>query len=395
MSHPLISRNADLRRLRDEGYEVSILNAHLLVGHVPYVGNDKQVRFGTLVSDLTLAGDETRTPENHVAYFVGAQPCDADGRPLSKLTLDGQPPYPISGDVTATWWFSSKPIAPARYVDYYQKMTTYVAALSGHAEVLDPAATARTFRVVDSTEDDVFNYHDTASSRAGLAVIGQTLRVGPVAVVGLGGTGAYLLDFLAKNPAEEIHLFDPDSFLQHNAFRSPGAATIAQLQAQPTKVDYLAGVYGAMRRSIVPHPIEITTDNLQLLDGMQFVFLAIDHGPAKAPIIDHLEQRGIPFVDAGMGLYATESRIGGIVRSTLSTDRPGSRAAARGRISTGDARPGEYNTNIQIAELNALNAALAIIHYKKHLGFYDDADGDHSAAYVIDTNSIVNEDGSE
>lgn len=395
MSHPLISHNADLRRLRDEGYEVSILNAHLIVGHVPYVGSDKQVRFGTLVSDLTLAGDETKTPENHVAYFVGDQPCDAEGRPLSKLTLDGQPPYPISDGVTATWWFSSKPIAPARYEDYHQKMTTYVAALSGHAEVLDPAATARTFRVVDSTEDDVFNYYDTASSRAGLAVIGQILRVGPVAVVGLGGTGAYLLDFLAKTPAEEIHLFDPDSFLQHNAFRSPGAATIAQLQAQPTKVDYLAGAYAAMRRSIVPHPIEITADNLQLLEGMQFVFLAIDHGPAKAPIIEYLEQRGIPFVDAGMGLYATESRIGGIVRSTLSTDRPASRAAARARISTGDAGPGEYNTNVQIAELNALNAALAVIHYKKHLGFYDDADGTQSAAYVIDTNTIVNEDGLE
>jgi len=393
MSHPLISRNADLRRLRDEGYEVSILNGHLVVGHVPYVDSDKQVRFGMLVSDLTLAGDDTTTPGNHVAYFVGDQPCDGDGRPLSKLILDGQSPYPVGAGVIATWWFSSKPISPARYEDYHEKMTTYVAALSGHAEVLDPTATARTFRVVDAAEDDVFAYHDTASSRAGIAAISQALRTGPVAVIGLGGTGAYLLDFLAKTPAAEIHLFDPDTFLQHNAFRSPGAATIEQLQAQPAKVDYLATAYAAMRRNIIPHPVEVTADNLELLDGMQFVFVAIDSGPAKAPIIDQLERRGIPFVDVGMGLYATESRIGGIVRSTLSTDRSGSRTAARDRISTSDAGPGEYNTNIQIAELNALNAALAIIQYKKHLGFYDDADDTHFAGYVIDVNSIVNEDG--
>lgn len=393
MSHPLISRNADLRRLRDEGYEVSILNAHLMVGHVPYVGADKKVRFGTLVSDLTLAGDDTTTPENHVAYFVGDQPCDAEGRPLNKLILDGQPAYPVGADVTASWWFSSKPIPPARYEDYHEKMTTYVAALSGHAEVLDPAVTARTFQVVDAAEDDVFSYHETASSRAGIATISQALRVGPVAVIGLGGSGAYLLDFLAKTPAAEIHLFDADTFLQHNAFRSPGAATVAQLQAQPTKVDYFAALYSAMRRGIIPHPVEITSANLRLLDGMQFVFLAIDNGPAKAPIIDHLAQRGIPFVDVGMGLYSTESAIGGIVRSTLSTNRPGSRAAARARISTNDAGPGEYNTNIQIAELNALNASLAIIQYKKHLGFYDDADDNHFAGYVIDANTIVNEDG--
>jgi hypothetical protein len=393
MSHPLISRSDDLRRLRDEGYEVSILSGHLLVEHVPYVGVDKKVRFGTLVSDLTLAGDQTTTPANHVAYFVGDQPCDSTGRPLTKLILDGQSPYPVGSGVTATWWFSSKPIAPARYEDYHQKMTTYVAALSGHAEGLDPTATARTFRVVDAAEDDVFVYHDTASSRAGIGAISQALRTGPVAVIGLGGTGAYLLDFLAKTPAAEIHLFDPDTFLQHNAFRSPGAATIEQLQSQPTKVDYLASAYAAMRRTIIPHSIAVTADNLELLDGMQFVFIAIDNGPAKAPIIDHLERRGIPFVDVGMGLYSTESRIGGIVRSTLSTDRPGSRAAARGRISTNDAGPGEYNTNIQIAELNALNAALAIVQYKKHLGFYDDADDSHFAGYVIDANSIVNEDG--
>ena len=392
MSHPLISRNADLRRLRDEGYEVSILNAHLLIGHVPYVGIDRQVRFGTLVSDLTLAGDDTTVPENHVAYFVGEEPCDADGRPLRKLILEGQPPYPVGGGVTASWWFSSKPIPPARYEDYYEKMVTYVAALSGHAEALEPTATARTFQVVGAADDDVFTYHDTASSRAGVAAISQTLRTGPVAIIGLGGTGAYILDFLAKTPAAQIHLFDADTFLQHNAFRSPGAASREQLQAQSTKVDYFSTAYGAMRRNIIPHPVEVTGDNLTLLDGMRFVFLAIDNGPAKAPIMDHLEQSGIPFVDVGMGLYATESGIGGILRSTLSTDRAGSRAAARGRISTSDAGPGEYNTNIQIAELNALNAVLAVIQYKKRLGFYADADDAHFAGYVIDANTIVNED---
>jgi hypothetical protein len=31
------------------------------------------------------------------------------------------------------------------------------------------------------------------------------------------------LDFVAKTPVEEIHLFDSDVFLQHNAFRAPGA----------------------------------------------------------------------------------------------------------------------------------------------------------------------------
>ena len=50
-----------------------------------------------------------------------------------------------------------------------------------------------------------------------------------VAIIGLGGTGSYILDMLAKTPVSEIHLFDGDDFLTHNAFRSPGAASLDDL----------------------------------------------------------------------------------------------------------------------------------------------------------------------
>lgn len=41
-----------------------------------------------------------------------------------------------------------------------------------------------------------------------------------VAIVGVGGTGSYILDMVAKTWVREIHLFDSDRFLQYNAFRS-------------------------------------------------------------------------------------------------------------------------------------------------------------------------------
>jgi len=65
------------------------------------------------------------------------------------------------------------------------------------------------------------------------------LAVPQVAIVGVGGTGSYILDFLAKTRVREIHLFDGDYFFSHNAFRTPGAATIAELRARPLKVDHL------------------------------------------------------------------------------------------------------------------------------------------------------------
>ena len=56
MSQQLISRSSDLRKLRDEGYDVEIRSGYLLIKDVPYVNAKKEVKFGILVSELTLAG---------------------------------------------------------------------------------------------------------------------------------------------------------------------------------------------------------------------------------------------------------------------------------------------------------------------------------------------------
>ena len=81
----LISRSPDLKRLRDEGYDISVENTYLLVNHVPYVNSQRNVAYGTLVSTLDLAGDRTTRPRNHVALWAGAFPCDSNGVQLSTL----------------------------------------------------------------------------------------------------------------------------------------------------------------------------------------------------------------------------------------------------------------------------------------------------------------------
>ncbi len=72
-----------------------------------------------------------------------------------------------------------------------------------------------------------------------------------VAIVGLGGTGGYLLDYLAKMPVDEIHLFDGDVFSQHNAFRAPGTASKEELDKSPSKVSYFYNQYSKMHKHII------------------------------------------------------------------------------------------------------------------------------------------------
>src|SRR5689334_14153746 len=124
MSRKLINLNQDLRRLRDEGYFIEIVGGFLVMREVPYVTAQRQVRRGLLISSLTMAGDLTRTPDTHVAYFDGEYPCRADGSPIHQISHQSGN-LPLGNGMVAKHSFSSKP--SSGYTDYYHKMTTYAA----------------------------------------------------------------------------------------------------------------------------------------------------------------------------------------------------------------------------------------------------------------------------
>lgn len=184
-------------------------------------------------------------------------------------------------------------------------------------------------------------------------------------------------------------MFDSDFFLQHNAFRTPGAATLEELQSRVKKVDYLATRYKAMRKNIFAHGENINEANLSLLDEMGFVFICIDNGSAKQLIIEKLEADNTPFVDTGMGINLVDDKLHGIVRVTTSTHNKRDHFKKR-VILSGHVDNDIYSKNIQIAELNALNASLAVIKWKKLFGFYLDLENEHSCNYTLDGNNISN-----
>ena len=391
MSQSLINRSPDLRALADDGYDIDIVSGHLVVRNVPYVNAKRQVKLGVLVSTLNLAGDVTSRPNTHVAMFAGDYPCDRNGHELTKIK-HGSKRKTISDRLVVDHSFSSKPVDG--YNNYHEKMTTYVAIISCQAEAIDPNASARTRRVIESHDTGtVFNYLDTATSRVGITAVSDKLKLDKIAIVGLGGTGSYILDMVVKTPVREIHIFDGDEFLQHNAFRSPGAPSVEQLRAVPSKVRHHAGRYAPMRNGIVEHEVWVDASNAEALEGMDFVFICVDRGDARRPIIEKLEELDTPFIDVGMGINLVDEQLLGVVRVTASTPEYRDPLRGEGRVSlSGADADGVYSQNIQIAELNALNAALAVIKWKKLLGFYCDLENEHFSAYTLDGNCIVNED---
>ena len=83
-----------------------------------------------------------------------------------------------------------------------------------------------------------------------------------------------------------------------------------------------------------------------------------------------------------------DNSLFGTCRATLSTPEKSDhfdRRAPQGADAGGDI----YRTNIQVADMNALNAALAVIKWKQHCGFYQDLAKAHHTTYSINAHSLT------
>lgn len=394
MSRRPIDRSPPLKRLRDDGHDVDVVTGYLVVRDVPYLDDKRQVRRGVLFAPLEVVNDIAKPPEDHQVKWYGDHPCNEDGSKIMGLGDSWLNPAVKIDGMDVQWNFSCKPKPADRYNDFHHKMTHYVSKISGPAQVIDPDATALTFKPYAPDEDDsVFLYEDTASSRADIVAISMKLKPLKVGIVGLGGTGSYVLDYLAKTHIREIHLFDGDEFVQHNAFRAPGAPSGEELEECLPKVEFHARTYSKMRRGIIPHAVKMTPENLNLLDGLDFVFLCME-GTGKRPIVEKLEAMKIPFVDVGMGLTVHGESLRGQLRTTTSTPGKRNHVYEKNRIAFMTAEEvNEYDKNIQVVELNAVNAGLAVIKFKKLFGFYDDDNHEHFSVFVVAASETINEDG--
>lgn len=388
MSHKLIGHNQDLKKLRDEGYEIEIKNNHLLIHNIPYVNSQKEILFGILVCPLdSLSGDKTERPNEHKMYFKGEYPCDYNGENIKCIQNESERKNLAEG-IEIDHCFSNKP--EGGYNDYYEKVVTYTTIIESHAQAINRSVTAKNFNVVESDEsEDIFKYIDTNSSRADIQAISEKLKNLKIAIVGLGGTGSYVLDFVAKTPVKEIHLFDGDDFLSHNAFRCPGSASLEELRQKPKKVKYLAELYSKMRNNIVPHVFNIFAPTLDNLLDFDFVFVCIDQGGSKKDIVQKLTENKKTFIDVGVGINEVDMSLIGSVRTTAVDETKNDHVEKRISFSNGGNK--DYEKNIQIAEINALNAVFAVIKWKKMFGFYHDQCKEYHSIYDIGTNNIYND----
>ena len=302
MSFDPWSRSADLERLVAAGYELELTgDAYLLVHNVPYLDEQLAVQRGLVVTKLQLNGDVTVNPvDDHVAFFSGSTPYRSNGEQLTPLANAN---LALADGRVAEFSMSLKCATANLYPDYFAKVEYHVQNIETDAQEVDRTATARTFGpCIINSDEWPFEYADTASGRAGIGATNGKLAGQRIAIVGLGGTGSYILDLVAKCPVAEIHLYDGDCFSSHNAFRAPGAASLDEVRSGRPKAERYAEIYSRMKRKIVHHSHHIDESNVSELGNVDFIFLAMEGGATKLAIVGALERMGKPFVNASMGV---------------------------------------------------------------------------------------------
>ena len=370
MFQKLVSRNDDLRCLVEKGYAVAFDTNHLVVRDIPYLDSESKLQVGVIVAKLEFIDQERVAQTDHQVFFAGSAPYGLDRKPI--LNLGGEPTMltlsEACKDVVVERSFSNKPKSTGKFADFFEKIASYVAIISGPAIELH-GANPYTFRVVeDVTSDSVFKFHDTLTSRAKITDLAAKFKNDVIAVIGLGGTGAYILDFVVKTPVREIRAFDLDLFCVHNAFRSPGR--IEQTEFGRSKAEVYRRRYDNFRTGLSATPSFIDATCSDDLDGVTFAFVCVDKGPSRAGIFDLLVSKSIPFIDVGMGLNRTKGALNGMIRTPYYSAEHGQAVRVKGLAPLVDSPDDLYRTNIQISELNALNACLAVVRFKQLRGFY-------------------------
>jgi hypothetical protein len=372
----LVSHNEDIRRLVEKGYAISFDGPHLIVHDIPYLDAAGKPYKAEFVAKLVFTDEVHVVQDDHQIYFSGGIPHNIDGTPVQNL---GGGAHTIalpsnSASVIVQRSFSNKPRTSesgGKFANFFDKIESYAALIAGPA-MSRHGVTPYTFRVVETDqEQSVFKLQDTLTSRAEITALNRKFADEVVAIIGLGGTGSFVLDYLVKTPVKEVRAFDLDPFHVHNAFRSPGRLTISELGK--SKAEVYADRYENFRNGLTLKSKMLDRTSAGDFEGVTFAFVCVDRGSARGEIFQMLVEKCIPFIDVGMGpSLSKEGQIKGMLRTTYYSRENATAVLASGIADTQDAPENVYRTNIQVSELNALNAAIAVIRFKQIRGFYVD-----------------------
>lgn len=355
---------------RRRAWTVEVNANSISVGNVPYRKKDGeagrcQISVATLDDGVSM-----KAPENSGGAIHAARISGVEGGRAYQATAE-----PV-GNVLWTDESNACVISIKRdegeYLDVWHALIVYASSIAGEVGAEARAKIERIFEFEMDGEDarDMKDWRDHARAQ----------RIG---IVGLGGVGLWILDLMSKTEVVEIKVWDGDKIEGRNLMRAPGWASCDAIGK--TKAEYYTEQYRRMRRGISAHGRYWQAEEEDCFKDLDFVFIAVDKTETRSALCENLEDRGIPFIDVGMGIELRDGQVRGSCQVFFSGEDPG---RWRIGIPTVEGLGEQEYRKLQLPDLGALNAALAVGLWRRHIGQYATEEKDWLIRYGIENNDL-------
>ena len=354
------------------GWTIEVHQNRISVGEVPYRKKDGEAGRCQVSVETEDDGLSMKAPDNgrgaiHAARLSGVEKGCA-------YQATGEPVGNVLWSDNARECVISIKRDDGEYVDGWHALAVYTVRVAGEVGVEEREHIERIFKfpIAGGDARDIQLWRDRARGQQ-------------IGIVGLGGVGLWILDLMSKTDVREIKIWDGDEIEGRNLVRAPGWAS--QDAIGKNKADYFGEQYGRIRTGISIRGQYWHSDNPEdTFDGLDFVFVAVDKTETRTALCERLEENEIAFIDVGMGIELREERVRGSCQIFFSGEEPG-----RWRIGIPTAEgAGEQDYHaLQLADLGALNAALAVGIWRRHIGQYEEEEKDWLVRYRIENNDLL------
>ncbi len=396
-----ISHSEDLLRLKEAGYHIEIRGAYLIAKNILYVVQDSTIKRADIVTSLCVdpSTNQIKQPKEHTVWWTGEIPYTIKGESMKEELCCEEFPdgFQLGEEIIVYMKWSRKPKQGGTlrsYKDYFEQIKTYVDEVSFHAESKTPGIlkSSKLGKITEVDVDTNFTYMNTSLYRNGTKGIEDKISDEIIAVIGVGGTGSYLVDILAKTNVKELHLYDDDIIEPDSAFRLAGAVNKNELHT--TKVEWHQNRYKNVRKKgLYIYKNKIDSNNLDILKKFTTVFIAVDNLKSRREIQEKCNEMGIFHLSVGIGIEVEgkdNNQLGGMVKIEREYQVPNIQKKVGSESNEQRLVNDIYRSNIQTAELNMLGASLALIEWKIKKGIYrnDREKSDNIVNYTISFGKI-------
>ena len=206
-----------------------------------------------------------------------------------------------------------------------------------------------------------------------------------VAIVGLGGVGSWIADFLTKADVAEIYGWDGDLIEDKNIIRMPGAVHPRWI-GEP-KARWFQDTYRQIHNKVHGRPKYVDEQNVSdMCSNITFAFLAVDNDKGRQIACNALASRDIPFIDVGISLTRENNQVSASIHVVTAKPYDDNWRMAIPQV---DNAGQEIYGRLELPDISAMAAAFAVQSWRKVRGQVAQRNASECMVYRSESDKVI------